>query len=318
MNARITSSARRGSSASTIATTAAGARRRGPLPERDRGLPEALDLREQVGPAALGDRVAEQRREQADVAPQRRRAAGRSRRPVGAAARAVTAAHPPNASGFSSVGGRRRRAPRTRSPRRGRPSRCGCRRWRSRGAGSRRRSRASSSRGSTSGSRSNTSSPAAKISPDVERVGQRRLVDDGPREVFTSTAVGFICANASASNRWRVSSREVRVDRDEVGLARAARRARGARRRSRPRPPAGVGPRRVEHPHAEPLRAACHGLTDPAEPHDADRLVVHVLAEHHQRSPDPRRARRAGTARPRRRAARPPSAARTPCPRWSR
>ena len=44
---------------------------RGPLPEADRGLPEALDVTEQVGSAVRGDGVAEQRREQADVPPQR-------------------------------------------------------------------------------------------------------------------------------------------------------------------------------------------------------------------------------------------------------
>ncbi len=41
------------------------------MPEADRGLPEALDVTEQVGSAVRGDGVAEQRREQADVPPQR-------------------------------------------------------------------------------------------------------------------------------------------------------------------------------------------------------------------------------------------------------
>ena len=46
---------------------------------------------------------------------------------------------------------------------------------------------ATSSRGCTSGSRSYTSSPAAKIAR-LERVGERLLVDDRARGVFTSTA----------------------------------------------------------------------------------------------------------------------------------
>ena len=74
----------------------------------------------------------------------------------------------------------------------------------------------------------------------------------------------------------------------------------------------------VDDAHAEALRAARHRLPDATEPDDADRLVVHVLAEHHQRPPDPRCAAHAGTARPPRPGARRPSAARTPCPPWSR
>ena len=55
---------------------------------------------------------------------------------------------------------------------------------------------------------------------------------------------------------------------------------------------------RVDHVHAEPLGAAGDRLSDPSEAHDADRLVVHVLAQHHQGAPDPGTFARAGSRSP--------------------
>ena len=57
---------------------------------------------------------------------------------------------------------------------------------------------ASSSAGWISGSFSNTSSPAAKSSPSRRASASAASSITGPREEFTSTAVGFILRSRSA------------------------------------------------------------------------------------------------------------------------
>ena len=110
----------------------------------------------------------------------------------------------------------------------------------------------------------------------------------GPREVFTSTSVGFIMARRSVLIRCRVCAvrvvwRETKSDsREQILQVPVLRREflldLGGR-------PVGVV---VEDAHGEPAGTAGQGLPDSAESYDAEGLVMDVLTQHHERPPGPR------------------------------
>ena len=139
------------------------------------------------------------------------------------------------------------------------PSRRGARR-----AGSARRS---SGWSAGSGSGSVTSSAAPAIARSCRARSSAAGSTIGPRAVLTSSAVGFMRASASASIRWRVSSRERAVERDEVRALEQLLERHAARARA------------VEDLHPEALGAARDRLADAPEADDPERRAGHLGAE---------------------------------------
>ena len=108
----------------------------------------------------------------------------------------------------------------------------------------------------------------------------------GPRDVLTSTAVGFIQASGLGVDQVPRHRAQVDVERHEVALGEQAleRQVRRAERSAS----TVVGQLLdvvVQDLHAEALRPARDGLPDPPEPDDADRRAMDVRPEQQQRTP---------------------------------
>ena len=133
----------------------------------------------------------------------------------------------------------------------------------------------------------------------------------GPRDVLTSTAVGFIQASVSALIRPRVSSEQVDVDRHDSRTAAAAPRAAGRSRRAAPSTSAGSRcevvvqdrPSRTRAPAAR--RPGRSGRSRRSRSSRRGRRARAAAA-----APTSSTCRRARSGRPRPGAARPPSAGR--------
>ncbi len=269
---------------------------RGPAAVRDRGLAERLDLAQERGAPALRDRVPEHGRQHPDVRPERV-----GQRPLAPARRRDPAighaAQPPRTSAWSvrpenvrvEQGGRPLTVERGEHVPHGEVPH-GVARVHG-GAPQVRDHHHVLEREQPFVDRRLVFEHVETRGEDLpvrERVGERRLVDHrAARRVHQDGRRLHPRERRRVEQMVRLG-REVRVDRDEVGLGEQVveLEASGAGLRL------DVGRERgrvaVDHAHPEPLRTARDRLSDPSEADDADRLVVHVLAEHHQRPPDPR------------------------------